>query len=145
MTTVVISYNDVAGFPSGWHGNQKLFVCANDAGMASRTGEGKSDQRRAGSVMHRISGTFYRGSVPVENVQRFFVYAGLNALEGAVAMAKGIWVKHPNAKITVVSCHCDRGRKRALLEGTSIDMISCECGGQHTLGRIAREALASAA
>lgn len=145
MTTVVISYNDVAGFPSGWHGNQKLFVCANDDGMAASTGEGGSNQQRAGSVMHRISGTFYRGSVPVGIVQRFLVYAGLNALEGAIAMAKDLWVKSPNAKITVVSCHCDFGHKRALLKDTNIDMISCECGGQDTLGRIAREVLASAA
>jgi|SRR3989344_3167677 len=141
MTTVIISYNDVSGFLSGWHGDQRLFICANDAGMASQTGEGSTDRQRAGCVMHRICGTFYRGSVPVENVQQFFVYAGLNAFEGAIAMAKDLWKKCPTAKVTVVSCHCDSNQKQRLLRDTGVGMIPCVCGGHSKLGEIAREAL----
>ncbi len=140
-TVVLISYNSVAGHRSGWHGKDRLFVCANDQGQGANIGEGCNDKQRAGSVMHSISNRFYRGSVPVESVERFYVYAGLNAFEGAISMAKSLQNRALGAPITVVACGCDMGQKRNLLRGTSIDMISCECGGRETLGDIARQAI----
>lgn len=136
---VLISYNPVAGFRSGWHKNNRLFVCANDAGNGADNGEGRDNKQRAGSVMHSISGRFYRGSVPVEGVKQFYVYAGLNALEGAISMAKGLQSNAPGAPITVAACSCDWEKKRQLLSGTDIRIVECECGGRETLGRIASQ------
>lgn len=142
-TVVLVSYNSVANYRSGWHGNDRLFVCANDQGRGAVTGNGSDDKQRANSVMHSISGSFYRGSVPVENVERFYVYAGLNAFEGAISMARSLQNRASGAPVTVVACGCDRNRKRELLRDTGIDMVSCECGGRETLGDIARKAMSA--
>lgn len=141
-TLVLISYNPVNGFASGWHGNRKLFVCASDNGRGRDVGDGQNEKERAGSVMHKISGDFYKGSVPVENVREFVVYAGLNALEGAIYMAKGLKEKAPSVPVTVAACRCDWDKKKNLLAGTDIRIISCECSGRDTLGNFAKQAVA---
>lgn len=138
--TVLISYNSVAGFRSGWHKDNQVFVCANDAGQGASTGEGRDNEQRAGSVMHSISNRFYRGNVPVESVERFYVYAGLNALEGAISIAKSLQSAAPGAPITVVACGCNWDKKLRLLAGTGIHLIECECGGRETMGGIAERA-----
>lgn len=141
-TLVLISYNPVNGFPSGWHSDRKLFVCANDNGRGASVGDGKNEKEKAGSVMHKISGNFYNGSVPVENVREFVVYAGLNALEGAIYMAKGLKEKASSVPVTVAACSCDWDKKKNLLADTGIRIISCECGGRNTLGNLAKQAVA---
>lgn len=138
--TVLISYNPVAGFRSGWHKNDRVFVCANDHGQGAVTGEGCDHKQRARSVMHSISNRFYRGSVPVEGVKHFYVYAGLNALEGAISMAKSLQSTAPGAPITVIACDCDWDKKHQLLAGTNICIKKCECGGRETMGALARQA-----
>ncbi|OGD31807.1 hypothetical protein A3C91_00055 [Candidatus Azambacteria bacterium RIFCSPHIGHO2_02_FULL_52_12] len=140
-TVVLVSYNAVAGFRSGWHANNRVFVCANDSGQGANTGEGRDNKQRAGAVMHTISNRFYRGSVPVEGVERFYVYAGLNAFEGAISMARSLQFHAPGAPITVAACGCDWQKKLQLLEGSGIHMVKCECSGRETLGRIARQAI----
>ncbi len=140
-TTVFISYNPVDGFCSGWHADDKVFVCANDSGPGAAVGEGKNDEARAGSVMHKLSGQ-YNGVVPVERVKRYYVYAGLYAFRQAIGMAKSLAARS-SAPVTVVSCDCEPKEKCELLYGTSIDLVSCECGGRETMGRLAAEATTS--
>lgn len=139
-TTVLISYNPVNGFSSGWHARRKVFVCANDAGRGADTGNGENDRQRAGSVMHKLSGQFYRGTVPVERVKHYYIYAGLNAFEQAIGIAKSLRTQN-QSPVTVVACNCETSEKRELLEGTGINIKWCECGGRHTLGRIAEVAI----
>ena len=78
-TTVIISYNEVTGFKPGWHGERRLFVCANkDGAWGANTGCGGNDIERAASVMASISHGFYgKLEVPVEVVDCFYIYAGL--------------------------------------------------------------------
>jgi len=142
-TLVLISYNPINGFESGWHGDGKLFVCASDKGAGAVVGDGSDNKQRASSVMHRISGRFYFGSVPVENVGQFIVYAGLNAFEGAIDMAKGLKERAPSATVTIAACSCDWEKKEELLRSTDIRLEQCECSGKDTLGRFAKQAIAS--
>ena len=139
-TTVLISYNPISGFSSGWHARKRIFVCASDTGFGQDVGNGKDNYSRAGSVMHRISGQFYRGSVPTERIKRYYVYAGLAAMRQAINMAKSLR-SESQAPVTVVACDCNAREKRDLLEGTGIDIMWCECGGHKTLGRIAEAAI----
>lgn len=140
-TVVLISYNSVEGFNSGWHGENRVYVCANDKGRARETGNGRDDKERACSVMHNISGSYYHGSVPIENVEEYVVYSGLNALESAIYMAKDLNDKAPDVPVTVAACGCSWGRKEKLLSGTNIRLESCECGGKSTMGEFARKAM----
>ncbi|MBT6930509.1 MAG: hypothetical protein HN986_06735 [Candidatus Marinimicrobia bacterium] len=140
-TLVLISYNQVSGFQSGWHGKNRVYICANDQGRGYDTGSGKTDKERAGSVMHKISGDYYKGSVPVDNVEQFIVYAGLNALRSAIFMAKDLSEQAPGIPVIVAACDCKWREKRELLAGTNIRLEECECGGKHTMGRFARSGL----
>lgn len=140
-TTVLISYNPVNGFRSGWYARRRVFVCASDKGFGSDIGGGKNDYERAGSVMHKLSGEYYRGSVPVERVKHYFIYAGLYAMDQAIGIAKSLKSQSSNAPVTVVACSCDSSKKRALLDGTGIDITWCECGGHKTMGSIAESVI----
>lgn len=142
-TLVLISYNPVNGFESGWHGSGKLFVCASDNGAGACIGDGADNKQRAGSVMHKISGSFHFGSVPVENVKQFIVYAGLSAFEGAIYMAQSLKKSAPGVPITIIACSCYWDRKVKLLRDTDIGIEKCECGGESTLGRLAKQAITS--
>lgn len=139
-TVVFISYNKIDGFQSGWHGGKRIFICANDAGRGCDTGEGQNDQDKANGVMHRISGRYYNGAVPVENVERYFIYAGLYAFSQAIGLAKSIFDKN-SKPTTVVACSCDKAKKQSLLAGTGITLSMCECGGERTLGSIVEKTL----
>ncbi|OGF25085.1 hypothetical protein A2303_05685 [Candidatus Falkowbacteria bacterium RIFOXYB2_FULL_47_14] len=140
-TTVLISYNRVEGFESGWHGQKRLFVCANDAGRGSNTGEGWSDNERAGSVMHSISGQYYHGAVPVKSVKEYFVYAGLYAFEQAIHIARSLR-KASGKPTTLVACHCRSAQKVDMLRLTGIRIIWSECGGSRTMGELGKKAIA---
>ncbi len=139
-TIVLISYNRVDGFSSGWHARRKVFVCANGEGRGASTGEGKDKYARAGSVMHNISGQYYNGAVPVERVKHYYIYAGLYAMEQAIGIAKSLRSKN-GSPVTVVACSCDTGKKENLLADTGISIKWCECGGESTMGRIAEAAI----
>ena len=141
-TTVVISYNSVSGFKSGWHGGKRLFVCANDAGRGFLTGIGDTDEQRAANAMHRISGQFYNGAVPVECVKHYYIYAGLTAFTQALSIAKSLMTQS-DAPVTVVACDCQIGEKQSLIRNLGVKILRCECSGSATLGRLSREAVST--
>jgi len=144
-TTVLISYNAVANFQSGWHGNKRLFVHANSDGWwAGDTGSGRNNHERAQSVMGSLSHQFYgKFEVPVKNVDEFFIYAGLNAMESALNMALRLKELSRGAKVTVVACSCNWSEKERILLGSGIELLPCSCGGQDKMGDIAQKILAA--
>ncbi len=145
-TTVIISYNQVNGFSPGWHGDGRLFIHANGAGKwGSDTGYGSNDEQRARSVMGSLSHQFYgRFEVPIENVDVFYIYAGLNAFREAISMALTLKARAKNARVVVVACDCDWDQKLGMLGGTGIELQGCSCGGQEKLGMIAKQILGAA-
>ncbi len=140
-TTVLISYNKIDGFRSGWHAKNKVFICANDKGRGSETGQGEDRATKAGNVMHRLSGSYYHGAVPVKQVEQYYVYSGLHAMRQAIGMAKSLR-SESQAPVTVVACNCDAREKENLLQGTGIDLIWCECGGETKMGQLAKATMA---
>jgi hypothetical protein len=142
IASVIISYNRVDGFAPGWHGDGRLFIHANgDGEWGSDTGYGKNDEQRARSVMGSLSHGFYgRLEVPIENVDVFYIYAGLNAFKEAIFMALNL-KKVQNARVVVVACDCDWDQKQEMLRGTGIELQECWCGGQEKLGMIAKQIL----
>lgn len=141
-TTVVISYNPVKGFNSGWHEGKdvQVFICANDDGWGCDTGKGDDDYERAGSVMHDLGHEYYDGKVPVEGVQEYFVYSGLYAFRQAISMAEELKQKS-GAQTSVVACSCRWDKKENMLDRAEIPLIKCECGGRVFLGKMVREML----
>lgn len=140
-TTVFISYNNIEGYPSGWHKENRVFICANDNGKGAMTGDGQGPENRAGSVMHNISGQFYHGSVPVEQIKEYVVYAGINAMHQAIAMAKDLKARVSDIPVIVVSCKCKQDEKKKLLKGLDINVLPCECGGHKTMSRMVTDLL----
>jgi len=138
--SVIISYNPVEGFNSGWHGNGKLFICASDAGWGAKVGQGKNNYEKASSVMHQISHQYYDGQVPIENVNHYYIYAGLYAFKSAISLAKELKQKS-SAPVSVVACSCKLSEKKELLSDQQIPLINCECGGKSYLGKLAHKIL----
>ena len=137
MTTVLISYNQIKGFDSGWHADGKVYVCANDAGLDSA---GDERRREAGAAMHNVSNAYYHGSVPTEQVERYIVYSGLNALRSAISMAKDLCEQAEGVPVVVAGCDCRWDEKVQLLRGTGIELIRSGCGGRVTMGNLAQKA-----
>jgi len=144
-TTVLISYNAVDGFQSGWHGDKRLFVHANgDGKWGSDTGSGENKRVRAQSVMGSLSHQFYgKLNVPVKDVDEFFIYAGTNAMKSALDMALRLRELSEGTKLTVVACSCDWEEKLRILKGSGIELLKCACGGQSRMGDIAQKVLAA--
>lgn len=141
-TTVLVSYNAVEGFSSGWRGDGRLFIHANDDGeWGSGTGRGGNDMDRATSVMRSLEHNFYRElKVPVQDVDEFFLYAGLNAMKAALELALHL-KKLTGAGVTVVACSCDWDEKGRILRGSGVPLMKCLCGGQDKMADIARKVL----
>ena len=146
-TIVLISYNAVNGFQTGWHGDKHLFVHANgDGGWGCDTGSGRNKEERAQSVMGSLSHQFYgKLTVPVKDVDEFFIYAGLHAMRSALAMAKSLKELSNGVKVTVVACDCRWGEKERILRGSGIELLQCGCGGQNKMGDIAQKVLGAVA
>lgn len=143
QTVVIISYNTVRGFCNGWHGGTKLFIHANKDGQRGwASGQGNDDYERAQSVMAGLRHDFYGAlQIPVNNVKQYYIYAGLYAMKTALEMAEQIKAKTDGAPVTVVACGCKWGEKKQILNGTSIPMVECSCGGEKYLGQLAQDIL----
>lgn len=141
-TSVIISYNPVDGYNSGWHESAKarVFVCANDQGYGSETGKGDTDYERAGSVMHDLGHDYYDGKVPVKDVREYIVYSGLYAFRSAISMARML-KQESNVAVTIVACSCEWPEKKQMVAKAIIPLVRCECGGREFLGRKVDELL----
>jgi len=139
---VIISYNPVRGYNSGWHESAKarVFVCANDNGRGCDTGKGDTDYERAGSVMHDLGHDYYNGKVPVKDVKEYIVYSGLYAFRSAIDMARML-KQESNALVTIVACSCEWPEKERMVAKVNIPLIRCECSGRGFLGERVGELL----
>ncbi|OIO46451.1 MAG: hypothetical protein AUJ28_02525 [Parcubacteria group bacterium CG1_02_37_51] len=75
-------------------------------------------------------------------MKQYVVYAGLNALNQAIAMARSLQVQ-ADVPVTVVSCDCEQDKKKKMLANTNIKLIPCECGGHKTLAKMVADVLAN--
>jgi len=93
-----------------------------------------------GSLSHNFYGKL---EIPVENVKQFYIYAGSNAMQDALDMARRIKMMTKNTPVSVVACDCKWAEKKEILADTDIPLLMCECGGQSFLGDLAEKILAS--
>lgn len=108
---------------------------------ADKTPEIKNDvaaekelkDQRAQKVMGNIA-------TEAENISEgaglVIVYAGLHAFRQAMLLAKQL--KDKVIGVIILSCSCDIGEKRRLVEKTDILLMDCECGGENTMGMLAK-------
>ncbi|MBI4992014.1 MAG: hypothetical protein HZB99_02245 [Candidatus Harrisonbacteria bacterium] len=96
------------------------------------------EDARAKKVMQNLSGKA-KEIVLLRNIKFVIIYAGLHAFKSAIELAKSVKKQNKNTRILVVSCPCDWHDKEQLLEGTSINIMGCECGGRLTMGMIAKD------
>jgi hypothetical protein len=127
-TSIILTYNNVRGYPEGIHGDGRLVVVSS----ASR---GHGD--RAPAVLHDLMHRIYDRE-DFSNVDMIYVYAGKNAMSGALHAAANLVGE---SKVTLVACSCGHGEKKRFAESEGIDIIFGECRGDRTLGRIATEIL----
>ena len=81
--TVVITYNSVRGYPAGtYQGKEGPIVIYSNSNTESWDSQAEG---RLGSVMHGIY-----GRVNPEDVKQVFLYAGLNAMNGALRVAQSL-------------------------------------------------------
>lgn len=129
-TTLVLTYNDVVGYPAGIYstGESEVVVHSQDKRYYELSPE------KLGQLMHSI----YR-KVDFDNVNEVVVYAGLNALDGALKAAQTF--VHDNKKVRLVACDCQSGRKGEFAERNGIQLTWSECGGGRTLGSLVNKLL----
>jgi len=129
-THLVLTYNHVKGYPRGvyQYRDEKVIVHSSDKRYHSRAPEKLSE------LMHSLY-----GEVDFEEIDKVIVYAGLNALDGALRAAQRF--AHNRKDISLVACRCEDYRKGMFAYRRGVDMIMCECGGDITLGRMVREIL----
>ncbi|MBW3015559.1 hypothetical protein KY330_03995 [Candidatus Woesearchaeota archaeon] len=136
---VLMTYRSVDGFRPGMYDNGRLLIYYYNGH------HDKSKPERAKAITDQ----FYRDFNLRQDADMFehiFVYVGTNALEEALRAARMIghdWKHLENSKkVTMVCCDCNLNRKRqAAHDSYTVNMILCDCGGQDTMGRIARQIL----
>lgn len=126
-TSVILTYNYVNGFPSGVHGDGRLAVISS----------GSRHYEESSKVLHDLMHEVYDRE-DFGNVDMIYVYAGINAMSGALHAASNLVGE---SRVTLVACTCEGEHKKRFAESQGIDIIFGECGGQRTLGRIAEQIL----
>lgn len=147
-TTVIISYNSVNGFRPGWHQGARLFIHALENGWAYEKGKGQTPEERRRDIIIELEKSFSSElNVSLKTIDEFYIYAG-ETLDPSLALMFDIAQANPKARIVLVACPCLWDSKveavcsyNQLESSCPIEIIPCECGGQHFLGKLARRIL----
>lgn len=151
-TTVIFSYNSVDGFRPGWYKGARLFVHSIDEAKGIRWGSercgGENSAERAFNTMRDLRRSFYRElNMPIEDVSEVYIYFGENTMISAFSLVSELKSKNPKARLVIVSCKCSWKEKLKIvadvnnLSRLGVEMLPCECGGQHFLGRLAKSVI----
>ena len=125
--TVVITYNSVKGYPAGTYSGKKgpVVVYSHD-NTSSWEDEAES---MLGQIMHGLY-----GRVNPEDVEKVYIYVGLNAKDGALRAAESLAGRIN--KLEIVACDCHSDEKKRTAERIGAPIIWADCGGRQTLGSI---------
>lgn len=129
-TTLVLTYNDISGYPAGvYHGRSRdVVVHSQDRRYYQESPEKLSE------LLHSLY-----SKVDMQSVDSVIVYAGLNALEGALGAAKKL--AHDKKDVRLVACDCQYLAKKQFSDRNGIQIEFCECGGARTLSKIVNDLL----
>jgi len=125
-TTLVLTYNNVEGYPAGVYesDNNKVIVHSQDTGRYE-----KSPDSRLAELLENL-----HEKVNLEKIDKVIVYAGVNALDGALGAATSL--VHGNHDVQLVGCYCEVDQKRSFAYDRGIGFIQSECGGRETLQNV---------
>jgi len=146
-TTVIITYNSVEGFGPGWHQGARLFIHSLENGWANEKGKGETpEQRRANTIIELAKSFPSELNVSIKTVDEFYIYAGEGTFASSLALMLDIAKANPKARMVLVACPCLWDYKVESVygynqnkDGCPIEIIPCECGGQHFLSRLAKQ------
>ena len=129
-THLVLTYNNVEKYPAGVYQGKKnkVIVHSQDKRYYNES------PKKLSELLHSIY-----GQVNMEKIDNAVVYAGLNALEGALNVASGL--VHDGKSVKVVACSCQGEQKRRFSRDRNVEINWCECGGEDTLGEMVKSLL----
>jgi hypothetical protein len=160
--TAVITYNTVAGFPPGLYKGPagRVAVVSNDkprpivppdialgAMLGSIIGDpGMATAYRAWSDKRAASANRTLGDLLdlaakdiLPAAGSVFVYAGVNALDGALSAAGSL--KDAGKDLALVACGCNASIKRDFAGRMGVPIVWSDCGGRRKLGDIVKDCL----
>lgn len=129
MLNIMLTYNDVEGYPEDMYGTGKLLVVSFDkhAGAQARN----VLKKRMDMVYENFE--FRKDRDKIRNI---FVYDGIASGEEAsrVAATLGHDIR---MQVHLMACGCNWQRKKQFQGSHYVDLHQVECGGSRSLGRIA--------
>jgi hypothetical protein len=139
---LLVSYNQVEGFPAGKYEDKKLIILSAHSGGQLLGGNWVED----GSIYYgdrfnvanaRLEGIAKTiSTINSSKITEAVVYVGQRAVRGALNLAKSL--SSQGKKIRIVGCDCDYSEKARVAKELGVDYEMSECGGVKTMGRIAR-------
>ncbi len=142
--TLLVSYNQINGFPEGKYEDDKVIVVSARSG-----GKLLSDGRWVSKSLESHKRRYEEAAEGLEkaiqivetiqsiNISEAVVYVGQLAVSGALRLATEL--HNEGKKVRVVGCDCDYEMKKQVADAIGTTYEPCECGGVNTMGRIARE------
>jgi len=141
--TLLVSYNQVEGFPQGKYEDEKIIILSAHSGGQFLRGEWVEDGSIDYEKRYDIARARVRGiekvisDNPFAEISQAVVYVGQRAIQGALNIARSL--ASQGKKIRIVGCNCDYHGKARVAQELGVSYEVCECGGVRTMGRIARE------
>jgi len=134
-TSLIVTYNDVAGYSPGIYDNGKLIIISNIGRAFENAPEIVKGQ------LNKIYDTFdFRADK--DKIKKVYVYVGLHDIAGPLRMASSIaHDMHQNEKMILMACSCEWNKKVDAARIYDFKLNQVNCGGQYALGKIADKIL----
>jgi len=139
---LLVSYNQIDGFPDGKYEDDKVIILSTHSGGMILSGRWVEDGSMDYEDRFRVARSKLDGiskllsTENLEAISEAVVYVGQRAVRGALNLARGLSAQ--GKTIRIVGCDCDMHEKAKVAQELGVDYEFCECGGVRTMGRIAR-------
>ncbi|MFH1711110.1 MAG: hypothetical protein ABH840_02245 [Nanoarchaeota archaeon] len=141
--TLLVSYNQVEGFPQGKYEDEKIIILSAHSGGQVLNGRWVKDDSIEWGEENAVARRKVEGiekmlsEAQSSEISQAVVYVGARAIQGALKIAKHL--SSQGKKIRIVGCDCNCGIKSRVARELGLPYEICECGGVRIMGRIARE------
>lgn len=129
LLNLIMTYNTVSGYKPGIYSEGKLLIVSYDK-RAKDAG-----QEIARQQLDKIYENFdFRADR--DKISNVFIYDGVNGgdIPGRAAQSIGHAAHMP---VYLMVCGCDWERKGRLANSSNVNLVSVECGGEDSLGKVA--------
>lgn len=142
-----ITYNGLDGFPKGLYEDENIITLSGEYGRNSfkslyRTAPNQPARELVFELAKISSSKVMDGlnedvGELLDRVTTAYIYCGLSGIDTARDMIYRM--KSKGIEATLVGCECNYSDKRAAAMELGVNFIGSECGGYHTLRKIAEE------